>query len=44
EEIAYLGAVKIKDVESAQRKIIEIVQSLAEKGIIQMGGEEDIVE
>ncbi|CCF81034.1 Flagellar motor switch protein FliG [Helicobacter bizzozeronii CCUG 35545] len=44
EEMAYLGAVKIKDVESAQRKIIEIVQSLAEKGVIQMGGEEDIVE
>ncbi len=44
EEMQYLGAVKIKDVDVAQRKIIEIVQSLQEKGVIQTGEEEDVVE
>ncbi|CAJ99742.1 flagellar motor switch protein FliG [Helicobacter acinonychis] len=44
EEMQYLGAVKIKDVDVAQRKIIEIVQSLQEKGVIQTDEEEDIVE
>ncbi|WP_305871593.1 flagellar motor switch protein FliG [Helicobacter pylori] len=44
EEMQYLGAVKIKDVDVAQRKIIEIVQSLQEKGVIQTGEEEDIIE
>ncbi len=44
EEMQYLGAVKIKDVDVAQRKIIEIVQSLQEKGVIQTGEEEDVIE
>ncbi|WP_367706403.1 flagellar motor switch protein FliG [Helicobacter pylori] len=44
EEMQYLGAVKIKDVDVAQRKIIEIVQSLQEKGMIQTGEEEDVIE
>ncbi|GAA9278850.1 flagellar motor switch protein FliG [Helicobacter pylori] len=44
EEMQYLGAVKIKDVDVAQRKIIEIVQSLQEKGVIQAGEEEDVIE
>ncbi|RKV55139.1 flagellar motor switch protein FliG [Helicobacter pylori] len=44
EEMQYLGAVKIKDVDMAQRKIIEIVQSLQEKGVIQTGEEEDVIE
>ena len=44
EEMQYLGAVKIKDVDVAQRKIIEIVQSLQEKGVTQTGEEEDVIE
>ncbi|GAA7491969.1 flagellar motor switch protein FliG [Helicobacter pylori] len=44
EEMQYLGAVKIKDVDVAQRKIIEIVQNLQEKGVIQTGEEEDVIE
>ncbi|WP_277640353.1 flagellar motor switch protein FliG [Wolinella succinogenes] len=44
EEMQFLGAVKVKDVESAQRKIVETVQSLAEQGVIQIGEEEDMVE
>ncbi|WP_104748376.1 flagellar motor switch protein FliG [Helicobacter cetorum] len=44
EEMQYLGAVKIKDVDVAQRKIIEIVQNLQEKGIIQTSEEGDVIE
>lgn len=44
EEMQFLGAVKMKDVESAQRKIVELVNSLAEAGTIQMGSTEEMVE
>lgn len=44
EEMEFLGAVKVKDVESAQRKVVETVQSLAEQGVIQIGEEEEMVE
>ncbi|PAF50662.1 flagellar motor switch protein FliG [Helicobacter sp. 13S00477-4] len=44
EEMQFLGAVKVKDVEAAQRKIIEVVQSLSDQGLIQIGEEEDVVE
>jgi len=44
EEMQFLGAVKMKDVEAAQRKIVEIVNSLAEAGTIQMGSTEEMVE
>lgn len=44
EELQYLGAVKVRDVENAQRKIIEIVQTLSEQGVISIGEEEDVVE
>ncbi|WP_104712439.1 flagellar motor switch protein FliG [Helicobacter cetorum] len=44
EEMQYLGAVKIKDVDVAQRKIIEIVQNLQEKGLIQTGEDGDVIE
>ncbi|MDY5949730.1 MAG: flagellar motor switch protein FliG, partial [Helicobacter sp.] len=37
EEIQFLGAVKVRDIEAAQRKIIEIVQNLSEQGLIQLG-------
>jgi flagellar motor switch protein FliG len=41
EEMQFLGAVKMKDVEGAQRKIVEAVNKLAESGIIQLGASSD---
>ncbi len=44
EEMQFLGAVKMKDVEVAQRKIVEAVNQLAEAGTIQMGSSEEMIE
>ena len=44
EEMQFLGAVKVRDVESAQRRIVETVQSLSEQGVIQIGEKEDTIE
>ena len=44
EEMQFLGAVKMKDVEAAQRKIVEVVNQLAESGTIQMGSTEEMIE
>ncbi len=44
EEMQFMGAVKMKDVESAQRKIVEVVNQLAESGSIQVGSTEEMVE
>ncbi len=44
EEMQFLGAVKMKDVETAQRKIVEVVNGLAESGTIQMGSSEEMVD
>ena len=44
EEMQFLGAVKVKDVEAAQRRIVETGQSLSEQGIIQIGEQEDTIE
>lgn len=44
EEIQFLGAVKLKDVEAAQRKIAEMVQALADQGLIQIGDGDEVVE
>jgi len=44
EEMQFLGAVKMKDVEAAQRKIVEGVNALAEAGTIQMGSTEEMIE
>ena len=44
EEMQFLGAVKMKDVESAQRRIVEVVNGLAEVGTIQMGSTEEMIE
>ncbi|MFA6630614.1 MAG: flagellar motor switch protein FliG, partial [Sulfuricurvum sp.] len=35
EEMQFLGAVKVKEVEGAQRKIVDAVQALAEQGVLQ---------
>ncbi len=44
EEMQFLGAVKMKDVETAQRKVVEAVTKLSEQGTIQMGGSEEMIE
>ncbi|MDE5591558.1 MAG: flagellar motor switch protein FliG [Helicobacter sp.] len=44
EEMQYLGAVKVKEVEGAQRRIVETVQLLSEQGVIQIGEQEDTIE
>jgi flagellar motor switch protein FliG len=44
EELQFLGAVKMKEVEGAQRKIVDAVQALADQGILQLGESEEMVE
>jgi flagellar motor switch protein FliG len=44
EELQFLGPVKVKDVEAAQRRIVEIVQKLGEEGKISVGAEEEVIE
>jgi len=44
EEMGFLGATKVKDVEEAQRKIVDEVQKLAEKGLVQMGEADEVIE
>ncbi len=44
EEMQFLGPVKVKDVENAQRAVVDEVTKLAEKGLIQMGGAEELIE
>ena len=44
EEMQYLGAVRVKDVEEAQRRIVEVVQGLAEQGIFQVGEADEMIE
>jgi flagellar motor switch protein FliG len=44
EELQFLGAVKMKEVESAQRRIVDAVQALAEQGILQLGESEEMLE
>jgi len=38
EEMDIMGPVKIKDVHSAQQKIVEVVRKLEEEGVISLGG------
>lgn len=44
EEMQFLGAVKMKDVEGSQRKIVEAVQQLSEQGVLQVGETEEMIE
>lgn len=39
EEITFMGALKLKDIEGAQQRIIEVVRRLEGEGEIEMGGE-----
>ncbi|MBN2896712.1 MAG: flagellar motor switch protein FliG [Campylobacterales bacterium] len=44
EEMQFLGAVKVKEVEGAQRRIVDAVQQLAEQGVLQIGETDEMVE
>ena len=44
EEMQFLGAVKVKEVEAAQRTIVEVVQKLAEEGVVTVGEAEEMIE
>jgi len=44
EEMQFMGAVKVKEVEGAQRKIVEVVQKLAEEGVVSIGEAEEMIE
>ncbi len=45
EEMQFMGAVKMKEVEGAQRRIVEVVNGLAERAVIQLGSSsEEMVE
>jgi len=44
EEMQFMGAVKVKEVEGAHRKIVEVVQKLAEEGVVSIGEVEEVIE
>ena len=44
EEMQFLGAVRVKEVEEAQRKVVELVQKLAEDGVFQVGVSDEMIE
>ncbi len=44
EEMQFMGAVKVKEVEGAQRRIVDVVQQLAEQGVLQIGESDEMVE
>ncbi len=44
EELQFLGAVKVKEVEVAQRTIVEAIQKLAEQGVLELGEAEETIE
>ena len=43
EELQFLGAIKLKEVEAAQRRIVDAVQKLVEQGVIEVGDAEESV-
>lgn len=43
EEMQFMGAVKVKDVESSQRKIVDVVQGLAEQGVLELGEQDEVI-
>lgn len=44
EEMGFLGAVRVKDVEDTQRRIVDAVQNLSEQGVIQIGEAEEMID
>ncbi|NOQ30682.1 MAG: flagellar motor switch protein FliG [Helicobacteraceae bacterium] len=43
EEMEFMGAVRVKDVEGAQRKMVDAVQQLAEQGVVQLGEADEMI-
>ena len=41
EEMEFMGQVKMKDVNAAQREIVEVLRELYETGVVNLGGEGD---
>ena len=44
EELQFLGPVKVKDVEDAQRNIVDEIQKMAEQGKIQISDADEVIE
>ena len=44
EEMSFLGAVRVKDVEETQRRVVDEVQKLSEQGVIQVGEAEEMID
>ena len=44
EEMQFMGAVRVREVEAAQRKIVEYVQKLADQGKVQIGDVDEMIE
>jgi flagellar motor switch protein FliG len=44
EEMGFLGAVRVKDVEETQRRVVDEVQKLSEQGVIQVGEAEEMID
>lgn len=44
EELGFIGAVKVKDVETAQRKIVDMVQRLVDTGKIQLADNDEMID
>ena len=45
DEMAFMGSVRIKDVEEAQQKIVNVVRGLEEAGelVLSRGGEDELI-
>jgi flagellar motor switch protein FliG len=44
EELGFIGAVKVKDVEAAQRKVVDLVQKLVDTGKIQLADNDEMID
>ena len=44
EELQFLGPVKVKDVENAQRRVVDEIQRMVELGKIQIGDADEVIE
>jgi len=44
EEMQFMGAVKVKEVEGAQRQVVDAVQQLAEQGVLQLGESDEMID
>jgi len=44
EELGFIGAVKVKDVEAAQRRIVDVVQRLVDTGKIQLADNDEMID